>query len=265
GWVGRAGMGVDTCDYDRSGRTSLLITNFSNQMISLYHNEGNGLFVDEAPRSDVGRASLLTLGFGCFFFDYDLDGWPDILVANGHIDPDIQKLQVNVKFAEPPHLFRNLGKGKFAEVTKSAGAEFSAARVGRGVGYADVFNQGRLGVLFTTNGGAPKLFRNVAAGTANHSVRLKLVGTKSNRDGIGAVVKLITADGTQTQMLRSGSSYLAANELVLTFGIGAATKADTVEIRWPSGQIDKLSGVNAGQTVVVSEGKGETSARPFAK
>ena len=264
--VARAGMGVDTFDYDRSGKTSLLITNFSNQMISLYHNEGNGLFVDEAPRSDVGRASLLTLGFGCFFFDYDLDGWPDILVANGHIDPDIQKVQVNVKFAEPPHLFRNLGKGKFADVTKSAGAEFAAARVGRAVAYADAFNNGRLDVLFTTNGGAPKLFRNVAApGNANHSVLLKLVGTKSNRDGIGAVVKLATADGTQTQMLRSGSSYLAANELVLTFGLGKQSQADAIEIRWPSGTVDKLTAVNAGQTLTITESKGQTGARPFAQ
>src|SRR4030095_3579594 len=211
--VARAGMGVDTSDYDRSGNTSLMITNFSNQMISLYHNEGKGLFVDEAPRSEVGRASLLTLGFGCFFFDYDLDGWPDILVANGHIDPDIQKVQVNVKFAEPPHLFRNLGRGKFVEVTKSAGAEFSAARVGRSVAYADVFNNGRLDVLFSTNGGSPLLFRNVVKGNANHSVRLKLVGTKSNRDGIGAVVRLTSQEGSQTQLLRSGSSYLEENEL----------------------------------------------------
>jgi hypothetical protein len=263
--VARAGMGVDTFDYDRSGNTSLMITNFSNQMISLYHNEGKGLFVDEAPRSDVGRASLLTLGFGCFFFDYDLDGWPDILVANGHIDPDIQKVQVNVKFAEPPHLFRNLGKGKFAEVTKSAGAEFASARVGRSLAYADVFNDGRLDVLFSTNAGAPHLFRNTAAGNANHSVRLKLTGTKSNRDGIGAVVKLATPDGTQTQMLRSGSSYLAANELVLTFGLGQLSKASAVEIRWPSGQVDKLNDVNAGQTVIVTEGKGQTGARTFAK
>jgi hypothetical protein len=263
--VARAGMGVDTFDYDRSGNTSLMITNFSNQMISLYHNEGKGLFVDEAPRSDVGRASLLTLGFGCFFFDYDLDGWPDILVANGHIDPDIQKVQVNVKFAEPPHLFRNLGKGQFAEVTKSAGAEFAAARVGRSVAYADLFNDGRLDVLFSTNGGAPHLFRNTAVGNANHCVRLKLVGTKSNRDGIGAVVKLTMADGTQTQMLRSGSSYLAANELVLTFGLGQQTRADAIEIRWPSGLVEKLSGVNAGATLTVTEGKGVTKTVAYGK
>ena len=265
--VARAGMGVDTADYDRSGNTSLQISNFSNQMLSLYHNEGKGLFVDEAPRSEVGRASLLTLGFGCFFFDYDLDGWPDILVANGHIDPDIQKVQVNVKFAEPPHLFRNLGKGKFAEVTKSAGPEFAAARVGRSAAYADVFNDGRLDVLLSTNGGAVHLFRNVAAGASkekpNHSVRFKLIGTKSNRDGIGAVVRVTSSDGTQTQMLKSGSSYLAANELVLTFGLGQLTKGDAVEIRWPNGQVDKLSNVNAGQTVVVTEGKGVMGSRAF--
>jgi len=263
--VARAGMGVDTADYDRSGNSSLLITNFSNQMLSLYHNEGKGLFVDEAPRSEVGRASLLTLGFGCFFFDYDLDGWPDILVANGHIDPDIQKVQVNVKFAQPPHLFRNLGKGKFVEVTKSAGAEFASARVGRSAAYADVFNDGRLDLLLSTNGGAVHLFRNVAGkGAANHSVRFKLIGTKSNRDGIGAVVRVTSPDGTQTQMLKSGSSYLAANELVLTFGLGQLTKADAVEIRWPSGQVDRLPNVNAGQTVVVTEGMGATSAAPYS-
>jgi hypothetical protein len=267
--VARAGMGVDTADYDRTGNTSLMITNFSNQMISLYHNEGKGLFVDEAPRSDVGRASLLTLGFGCFFFDYDLDGWPDILVVNGHIDPDIQKVQVNVKYAEPPHLFRNLGKGKFAEVTKSAGAEFAAARVGRSAAYADVFNDGRLDVLLSTNGGAVHLFRNVAAKdsstSTNHSVRFKLIGTKSNRDGIGAVVRVTSSDGTQTQMLKSGSSYLAANELVMTFGLGQLTKANAIEIRWPSGQVDKLLNVNAGQTVTVTEGKGVTAGKVFAK
>jgi hypothetical protein len=258
--VARAGMGVDTADYDRSGNTSLMITNFSNQMISLYHNEGKGLFVDEAPRSDVGRASLLTLGFGCFFFDYDLDGWPDILVVNGHIDPDIQKVQVNVRYAEPPHLFRNLGKGKYVEVTKSAGAEFASPRVGRSVAYADVFNDGRLDVLLSTNGGPPHLFRNVATGKPNHSLRIKLVGGKSNRDGIGAVARVTSDDGTQTQMLRSGSSYLAANELVLTFGLGQLGKANMVEIRWPSGIVDKVTNVNVGQTVTVTEGKGVTKS-----
>jgi hypothetical protein len=263
--VARAGMGVDAADYDRSGAPGILITNFANQMISLYHNEGKGLFVDEAPRSDVGRASLLTLGFGCFFFDYDLDGWPDILIANGHIDADIQRVQPNVKYAMPPHLFRNMGNGNFQEVTKSLGASFAAPRVGRGAAYADITNSGRLDVVLTTNGGPAYLFLNESspAAAANKSVRIKLVGTKSNRDGIGTVVKLTSGDGTQTQMLRSGSSYLSASELVLTFGLAQQKQADSVEIRWPSGQVDKLSAVAAGQTVTVTEGKGVTANRKY--
>jgi len=265
--VARAGMGVDAADYDHSGYHSVMITNFSNQMLSLYHNEGKGLFVDEAPQSAIGRATLLTLGFGCFFFDYDLDGWPDIFVANGHIDPEIQKVQANVKYAMPPHLFRNLGKGKFEEVTNTMGAAFTAPRVGRGAAYADITNDGRLDLLLSTNGGPAYLFRNEAQGNnaANRSVRLKLVGTKSNRDGIGAVVRLSSNGDTQTQMLRSGSSYLSSSDLILTFGLGQRDKADAIEIRWPSGQVDRLSSVPAGQTVTATEGKGQTSSRPYAK
>jgi enediyne biosynthesis protein E4 len=265
--VARAGMGVDAADYDHSGFPSLLITNFANQMLSLYHNEGRGLFVDEAPRSEIGRASLLTLGFGCFFFDYDLDGWPDVLVANGHIDADIQRVQPNVKYAMPPHLFRNIGKGKFEEVTKSLGQSFATPRVGRGAAYADFNNDGRLDLLLSSNGGPVYLFRNEAQGSAasNKSLRIKLTGTKSNRDGIGTAVRLTSGGETQTQMLRSGSSYLSASELVLTFGLAHNDKADTVEIRWPSGQIDRLSNANAGQTVTVTEGKGITGTRAFGK
>jgi len=263
--VARAGMGVDAGDYDHSGLTSLLITNFSNQMLSLYHNEGRGLFVDEAPRSELGRASLLTLGFGCFFFDYDLDGWPDIFVANGHIDDGIERVQPHVKFAMPPHLFRNMGRGHFQEVTKTAGAAFAAPRVGRGAAYADINNDGRLDLLLGTNGGPAYLFENEAGGSGppNQSLRLKLVGTRSNRDGIGAVVKLVAGGETQTQMLRSGSSYLSASELALTFGLGQRERAEAVEIRWPSGQVDRLSDIPAGQTITVTEGQGITARRKY--
>ena len=263
--VARAGMGVDAADYDRSGAPSLLITNFANQMISLYHNEGKGLFVDEAPRSEIGRDTLLTLGFGCFFFDYDLDGWPDILIANGHIDGDIQRVQPNVKYAMPPHLFRNLGKGSFQEVTKGLGAGFAAPRVGRGAAYADINNDGRLDVLLSTNGGPAYLFGNVASGDAalQKSLRVKLVGTKSNRDGIGTVVKVTSGGATESQMLRSGSSYLSASELVLTFGLARNDKAEAVEVRWPDGQVEKLTNVVAGQTVTVTEGRGVTGSRKY--
>ena len=264
--VARAGMGVDAADYDHSGYSSVLITNFSNQRISLYHNEGKGLFVDEAPQSEVGRASLLTLGFGCFFFDYDLDGWPDIFVANGHIDPEIQRVQANVKYAMPPHLFHNLGKGRFEEVTQSMGQAFATPRVGRGAAYADINNDGRLDLLLSTNGGPAYLFRNEppsGGAPANHSLRIKLIGVKSTRDGIGTVVRLTSNGDTQMQMMHSGSSYLSSSELVLTFGLAQHDKADAIEVRWPSGQTDRLSNVSAGQTISVTEGKGVTASHPY--
>jgi enediyne biosynthesis protein E4 len=261
--VARAGMGVDAADYDRSGRPSIIITNFANQMLSLYHNEGNGLFVDEAPQSEVGRASLVTLGFGCFFFDYDNDGWPDIFVADGHIENEIERVQKRVTYAEPPHVFHNLGGGKFQEVTQSLGPAFAQPKVARGAAYADIDNDGFVDVLMTTNGGRSYLFHN--EGGSNQSLRLKLVGTKSNRDGMGAIGRVTTGKDLQSKMLRSGSSYLSQSELVLTFGLGSAAKADSIEVQWPSGQVDKLTDIKAGQTLVVEEGKGIVGARPYGK
>ena len=261
--IARAGMGVDAADYDRSGSASLIITNFSNQMLSLYHNEGNGLFVDEAPSSEVGRATLVTLGFGCFFFDYDNDGWPDIFIADGHIENEIERVQKRVSYAEPPHLFRNLGNGKFEEVTTKMGAGFAAPKVARGAAYADIDNDGALDILVMTNGGPAHLYRN--EGGTNKSLRVKLVGTKSNRDGIGAIVRVTAGGDKQWLMMKSGSSYLSQSELALTFGLGSKMKADSVEIQWPSGQVDKLSNVAAGQTVTIQEAKGVITARPYSK
>lgn len=261
--VARAGMGIDAADYDRSGYPSLVVTNFSNQMIALYHNERNGLFVDVAPTSEVGRSSLLTLGFGCFFFDYDLDGWPDLYVADGHLDDSIERIQQRIHFAEPPHLYHNLGGKGFQDVAATMGQSFNAARVARGAAYGDINNDGAPDVVITTNAGPAALFLN--QGSTNHALRIKLIGTKSNRDGIGAEVQVKSATTTQKQMLRSGSSYLSSSELVLTFGLGSSTKADAIEVRWPSGTVDHLNNVNADQIITIREGAGLLHAHALEK
>ncbi len=250
--VARGAMGVDAADYDRSGRPHLLVGNFSNQMLALYHNEGNGLFVDDAPASAVGRASLLYLAFGVFFFDYDLDGLPDIFTANGHIEDEIGRVQPKVQYRQPPLVFRNLGGKKFEPVTAALGAALGRPIVARGAAYADYDQDGDLDVLVSTNGGPAYLYRN-DGGNANRWLRVKTVGTKSNRDGIGSVVRVKSASGSQWQMVRSGSSYCSQSELVLTFGLGRDTKVDAVEVQWPGGARQTLSNVESNRLVVIEE------------
>ncbi len=250
--IARGAMGVDAADYDRSGRPHLIVANFSNQMLGLYRNEGNGLFVDEAPRSTVGRSSLLTLAFGAFFFDYDLDSHLDIFALNGHIDEEIGRVQPKMSFRQPPHLFRNLGKGKFEEVTAGAGKELNRAVVGRGAAYGDYDNDGDLDLLFTTNNGPALLYRN-DGGNRNNWLRVKLAGSKSNRNGIGAVVRVTSGAGKQWQMVRSGSSYCSASELILTFGLAKDATVAAVEVEWPSGVKSRMANVKANQVLVVEE------------
>jgi enediyne biosynthesis protein E4 len=180
----RAGMGTDAADYNGTGRPSLIIGNFSNEMMALYANEGKGLFIDEAPTSTIGRSSLLTLTFGCFFFDYDLDGRLDIFAANGHVADDIQQVQPRVSYAQLPHLFRNLA-GRFEEVTARSGAALAVPMVARGAAYGDYDADGDLDVLVTTNDGPARLLRNDAP-ASSRALRLVLRGSTSNRDAIGA-------------------------------------------------------------------------------
>jgi len=255
--VARGAMGVDAADYDRSGRPSLLVGNFSNQMLGLYHNEGNGLFVDEAPSSTVGRASLLSLTFGVFFFDYDLDGYPDIFAANGHIEDEIGRVQPKVSYRELPLLFRNLGNHKFENVSGQLGPGFAQPMVARGAAYADFDHDGDLDLLINTNNGPAYLLRN-DGGNANHWLSVRLAGARSNRDGIGAVVRVESSGGKQWSMVRSGSSYCSQSDLALTFGL-ARDSAANLEITWPSGAQQRFQNVAANRRVLVDEAKGLAS------
>ena len=263
--VARAGMGVDAIDYDGSGRPSLIIGNFSNQMMALYHNEGRGLFIDDAPRSTIGRASLLTLTFGCFFFDYDLDGFPDIFAANGHVSDDIEHVQSRVTYAQRPHLFRNLGRQQFEDVSAKSGPALQRAMVARGAAYGDYDGDGDLDILVSVNGGAARLFRNDGAARSN-VLRVQTVGTTSNRDGIGAKIEIALPGGrTSWQIVKTGSSYLSQSELPLTFGLGSATRVERIRVTWPSGKVDAVAAVDANQVVTISEGRGVTRTAPMAR
>jgi hypothetical protein len=259
--IARGAMGIDEADFDHSGRPSLAIGNFSNQMLGLYHNEGSGLFIDEAPSSSIGRSTLLSLSFGLFFFDYDLDGLPDLFVANGHIEPDIARIQPQVTYTQAPLAFHNQGHDKFQEVGRQLG--FTHKVVARGAAYADFNNDGAPDILMATNGGPAYLFQNVGGDRAN-ALRIKTVGTRSNRDGIGATVRVRAANGEQWQTVHSGSSYCSQSELTLTFGLGKAAQAD-LEITWPSGQRDTLKNLKANATYTVEEGGKILSARSFKR
>lgn len=261
----RAGMGADAADYDRSGYPSIAVGNFSNEMVGLFHNEGKagGLFIDEATSAPIGQATLLTLTFGLFFFDYDLDGWPDLFLANGHVADDINKVQPKITYAQPPQLFRNEGKKKFVDVSRKAGRPFQRAIVARGAAYGDFDNDGDLDIVITTNGGPAYLLRN-DGGNQNRFIRFQTVGTTSNRDGIGAKVTLYLADGTRLfNYVRSGSSYCSQSELPVTFGLGAAEKVARVEIEWPSGKIDRLSEPALNHLHIVREGSGIAESKPM--
>jgi hypothetical protein len=261
----RAGMGTDAGDYDNSGWQGLVIGNFTNEGMALYHNDGSGLFTDEAPATGISRISTRSLTFGSFFFDYDLDGLLDILAVNGHVSDDISVVQPNVKYAQPPHVFRNLGKNKFEEATPNLGSALQRAIVGRGAAYADFDNDGDLDLLIMANNGQARLLRN-DNGNQNDMLRVKTVGTRSNRDGIGAKVTVRTKKGARLfAMVKTGSSYLSQSELPLTFGLGKPEDGKTVslEIVWPSGQKDTIPDVKANQFITVKEGKGVVSVQPI--
>jgi hypothetical protein len=263
--VARAGMGTDAADYDGSGRPSIVIGNFSNEMMGLYHNEGTGLFIDESPTSTIGRTSLLSLTFGCFFFDFDLDGRLDVFAANGHVADDIAAVQTKVSYAQVPHLFRNAGERRFDAVGPAMGADFQRPMVARGAAYGDYDGDGDLDLLVSTNNGPARLLRN-DGGNRNHLVRVRTVGVQSNRDGIGAALTLTPKGGAPMRReVKTGSSYCSQSELPVTFGLGGAAVASRLEVRWPSGRVDLADAVAPDQVVTVREGQGIVSATPVRR
>ena len=251
----RAGMGADAADFDNSGVPGLAITNFDNEMIGLYRAGGRGLFEDIAMKSGIGAASRNSLGFGCAFADFDLDGDLDFVVANGHIDETVRNIRGNVGYAQPPHLFINQGNGIFGEAASDAGREFAQPRVGRGLACADVDRDGDVDLLVTTNNGPAFLFRNDRT-SANRSVRFRLTGTVSNRDAIGASVRIFHGGASQSRLVKSGSSYLSQSELPVTFGVGIRDRLDRVVISWPNGRTEEFKNVATGKSYDCIEGKG---------
>lgn len=249
--VATGAMGVDAADYDRSGRESIIVGNFSNEMLNLYHNEGD-FFIDDAPIAQLGKTSLLTLTFGCFFFDFDLDGNLDIFTANGHVETDINIVQSEVTYAQQQHLFHNISDGKFADVLHKVGPDLAKPIVGRGAAYGDIDNDGDLDVLITTSNGRAHLYRN-DGGNRNKWIKIKLFGRLSNRNGIGARIRITSATGTQTQNVKSGSSYCSQSELTAIFGLKKDDIIETIEVFWPSGKISKSEDVKPNQLFVIEE------------
>jgi len=251
----RAGMGIDAADFTNAGTAGIAITNFDNEMIGLYREVKKGVYEDISTQSGVGLPSKNSLGFGCAFFDANLDGFLDLCVANGHIDDTVRNIRGNVGYAQPPQLFLNDGKGIFRDVAAEAGAEFAQSKVGRGVARGDFDRDGDVDVLITTNNGPAYLYRNNQS-AGNHSIRFKLTGTKSNRDAIGAEVRIEAGGMSQSRVVKSGSSYLSQSELPVTFGLGRRDQIDRVTILWPSGRSEEYKNLGSGKAYECVEAKG---------
>jgi hypothetical protein len=251
----RAGMGIDEGVVDSTGQPTIFVGNFSREMIGVYRHTGNGYFMDQAARSKIGRASLSTLTFGLSLLDLDLDGDLDLFAANGHVQPNIEAIADNVRYAENAHVFINRGEGVFEDIAPSAGGALRESLVARGSAYADFDEDGDLDLLIAENGRGARLWRNET--NQNHYVRVRLQGTTSNRNGLGARVEAIAGGIRMERIVRSGASYLAASEQVATFGLGDRGALDSLIVYWPSGRLDRFVDVEAGSNVVLVEGAGE--------
>jgi enediyne biosynthesis protein E4 len=250
----RAGMGIDVADFENSGVPGIAITNFDNEMIGLYRAVRPGTYDDISIPAGVGLASKNSLGFGCAFLDVDLDGSLDLAVANGHIEETVRNIRGNVGYAQPPQLFLNQG-GKFQDVAAEVNGGFAEPKVGRGLAYGDFDRDGDLDILLTTNNGPAYLYRNDQL-AGNRSIRFHLTGTKSNRDAIGAVVRIFYDGQGQSRVVKGGSSYLSQSELPVTFGVGRRDKVSGVHVEWPSGAKEEFKDLDTGRAFQITEGKG---------
>jgi enediyne biosynthesis protein E4 len=250
----QAGMGVDSADYDNDGWPDIAKTNFSDDTNNLFHNNHTGEFTDLAGPANFGPVSAPFLGFGVKFLDIDNDGWKDLFVANGHVNPQVDQYSFGVTYAERPLLFRNLGKGKFEEIGLKAG--FTRRYVARGAATADFFNDGREDLLVSVLDGPPLLLLRNQVRRQGHWLRVKTVGVRSNRDGFGARVEIKAGGLTQAGEVRANASFESASDPRLHFGLGSASLVDSIVVHWPSGAIDRIGQHRADQQLVIEEGKG---------
>jgi hypothetical protein len=260
----RAGMGADAGDYDGDGRLDLVVTNLDLEMHSLFRGLDDRLFAYTTPESGIGAATLPFVGFGVLFFDFDHDAELDLAVANGHIFDNAPQFRAGTTHAQRNLLFRNAGSRRFVEAGRSAGGGFALEKVSRGLAAGDIDNDGDLDLLVTNNGQPPDLLRN-DGGTGRSALLVALVGTESNRDGVGARMLVTTGGRTQIREVKAGSGYLGQNDLRQHVGLGTAATADRLEIRWPSGHTDVFQNVPANKIVTVREGAGIVASTPFAR
>ena len=265
----QAGMGISAADYDLDGSLDLIKTNFAGDTPSLYRNLGNGTFDDATFEAGLGLTTRY-LGWGCGFFDFDNDGWPDILLCNGHVYPEVEQLKTEAGYAQRKILYRNQRNGHFSDVSESAGAGIMEPVAARGCAFGDFDNDGDLDVVVNTVNDYPQLLR-CDSSTKNNWIKIKAIGTKSNRSGIGARIKCVTQNPgepkphQQIDEVRSGGGYFSQNDLRVHFGLGQAAKVDLLEVHWPSGQVDFLKNLDANQVYYVKEGAGITRAETFPR
>jgi hypothetical protein len=260
----RAGMGIDTGDYDADGRVDVVITNLDFEMHSLFRALDRGLFGYATIESGLGFPTLPFVGFGVAFLDYDNDAQLDIAIANGHILENAPQFRAGSTYRQRKLLFRNTTGRRFTEIGRSAGPAFAAEKVGRGLATGDIDNDGDLDLLVTNNGQAADLLRNDTA-ARGHAVTIRLRGTRGNVDAIGARIRATAGGRTQTRDVKAGSSYLSQHDLRAHIGLGTATRVDRLEVRWPSGGVEAFTAVPAGGIVTITEGKGITARTPYVR